>query len=902
VRASFPDDARNVPGYTLHHYLRPLIQPTSIALVGASERPGSVGRVVLENILAGDFRGEVLPVNPRHRKVLGRKSFGSLAELPKAVDLALICTPPDVVREVLQAGAKAKLKSAVLLTDPPPGDPPVQSRWTRDVGDYAVKHGIRVVGPSAFGVIRTDIGLNASISDVPVIPGPLALIAQSGAVCTAMLDFAAPLGMGFSSVVSIGAGIDINFGELLDCLLLDPATEGILLYIESVRDARMFVSALRAAARTKPVIVLKAGRSHEPLEHVGAAPLQDEVFDAAVRRAGTVRVQTYTQLFAAARILSTGMIPRGDHLAIVANGRGPALLAADCAAVRHVQLAEFEPRTVKSLDAVLSPDSPRRNPVEVRGDPAFAGAVATVLEDACVDAVLALHVPRPGVGATDAARAVAAVTRGAKKPVLGAWLGAIDRPEVREALEAGGIANFYTPENAVEAFSFLAAYRRHQQWLLEVPPPQPEPEVPDVETAEAVRAVAEHDGRTLLTEAQAVKLLGAFGLVALPASTVRTVEEAKEVARHMGYPVSIEIDATTLPPRSTLAARREHLRDGRAVARAFDELATRAQERYRRDWRIGIVVRKEPRGDVHRELSLGVYTDPTFGPVIAFGPSLRGPIEGSERMLMLPPLNRRLAGDLIDGVHRRGHADAVVAGAAREDMLRLLLQVSTLVCALPWVVELELDPIVPSPGAATIGGVRAVVDHRRARMPRYAHMAIHPYPTELVADVLVRNEILVHIRPIRPEDAELERRFVSGLSEETRYFRFFYRLHELSPAMLARFTQVDYDREMALVAVVDDPAAQEGVSFAGVARFIQNPDLESAEYAIVVGDEWKGTGIARALMERLIDAARRKGIARLEGAVLRANANMLRFISRFGFEAREDPDDQDQYQTVLKLA
>jgi acetyltransferase len=893
-----------MPTITLHHYLRPLVMPTTVALVGASERPGAVGRIVLENILGSEFRGEFFPVNPNHRKVLGRRSYENLAAIGKNLDLAVIVTPASMLRSVLESGAKVNLKSAIVVTDPPAGDPAYQRRWTREVAQLAARRGIRLVGPGAFGIVRSDIGLNASITDVPVVPGRLALVAQSGAVCTAMLDFAAPMGIGFSNVISLGAGVDINFGEMLDCLLVDPSTDGILLYVESVRDARRFLSALRAAARTKPVIVLKAGRSHDAADDVAEGFAPDAVFDAAVRRAGTVRVRTYTQLFAAARILSMGKIPRGDQLAIVANGRGPALLAADSAVERGVRLAEFEPSTLRALDAVLPEESPRGNPVDVRGDAPperFAAAVAATLSDPHVDAVLALHVPRPAIGPTDAARAVAAVTRGQGKPVMAAWLGAIDRHEAREALEAGGIANFYTPENAVEAFSFLASYRRHQEWLLEVPPPQPEPEVPDLAGADAVRAEAEHDGRTELTESQAVRLLAAFGLQALPATTVHDVDAAKQVARRMGYPVSIEIDATTLPPRSTMSARREHLRDGRALARAFADLQNAARQRYRHDWRIGIVVRKEPGLDARRELSLGVHTDPTFGPVIAFGPTRRGTMPGGDRTLMLPPLNRRLAGDLIDSVHRHGHADGVVAGEARESMMRLLLQVSTLICALPWVVQLELDPVLPSTDRALIAGVRVAVDHRKAKVAGYGHMAIHPYPTELVDDVELRDGTRLHIRPIRPEDAELERRFVNGLSEETRFFRFFYRMHELSPSMLARFTQVDYDREMALVGVVDDSGAPEGVSFVGVARFIQNPDNESAEYAIVVGDAWQGKGIARSLMQHLIAFARRKGLKRLEGAVLKANANMVKFVTSLGFAVHDDPTDPDQHMTVLEL-
>jgi acetyltransferase len=818
------------------------------------------------------------------------------------VDLAVIVSPAQTMHETLEDAGRAHVPAAIVLTDPGAADPVAQRRWSRDLGKLAARRGIRLVGPGAFGIVRTDIGLNASVSDAPVAPGRLALVAQSGAVCAAMLDFAAPMGIGFSTVMSLGAGVDINFGEMLDCLLLDPATDGILLYVESVGDARRFVSALRAAARTKPVILLKAGRSTEVIDPRSRAPAHDAVFDAAVRRAGTVRARTYTQLFAAARILAAGRIPRGERIAIVANGRSPALLAADSAVERGVRLAELERSTVRALDAVLPRECARSNPVDVRGDasPAlFAAAVAATLADRGVDAVIALHVPRPGIGATDVARAVAGVTRGADKPVLGAWLGAIDRPEAREALEAGGIANFYTPENAVEAFSFLAAYRRHQEWLLEVPSPQPEPGQIDFAAAEAVRAAAEREGRIELSETQAVRLLEVCGLAALPRATVFDVDEAKRVARRMGYPVSLAIDASTLPPRSTMAGRRERLRDARAVTRAHTELVALAHGRA--GTLIGVEVRKEPDLEACRELALGVYTDPVFGPVIALGPSLRRTVPADERTLMLPPLNRRLAGDMIDALRARGHADEFVGGEAREAMLRLLLAVSTLVCALPWLVEIELDPLFVAPAGALLGGARVTVDHRRASMPRYGHMAIHPYPVELVEDTTARDGSLVHLRPIRPEDAEMERDFVNGLSERSRYLRFFYRMHELTPAMLARFTQVDYDREMAFVAVVDDAAAPHGRRIIGVARFVQNPDRESAEYAIVVADEWQGRGVGGLLMRRLIDVARRKGLAQLEGAVLRENVDMVKFVAALGFAVRDDPHDSEQVHTALDL-
>ena len=890
---------------SLHHYLRPLLMPTSVALVGATSRPGSVGRVVIENLLDGDFRGDLYFVNPRRRRVLGKRCHGSLAAIGKPVELALIAVPCAAVRSVLDDGARAGVKAAVLLSAPPVDEGDAR-RWERELIATAKKRRIRLLGPHAFGVIRPDAGLNATMGAVVARPGRLALIAQSGAVCTAMLNFATPLGIGFSTVVALGGAYDVGFGELLDALLRDPDTDGILLYVETVRDARGFMSALRAAARAKPVVVLRAGRSKERGTVEPDAPQPDAVFDAAMKRAGTVRAMTYTQLFAAARILAMGRIPRSDHLAIVTNGHGPGTLAADTAADRGVPLAVLAPETEAALKAVLPAHLPCSNPVNVRGDSPperFAAAVAAALGDANVDAVLALHVDRPLTGATDTARAVAAVARGASKPVLAAWLGAIERRNVRAALEAGGIPDFYTPENAVEAFSFLAAYRRNQAWLLEVPPPQPEPQPLDNAMAERLRDEAARANRTVLTDLQTQQLLAAFGLPVLPADAADTLAEALGIARKLGYPVTLKLDAPGLPAKSPLPLSRPNLRDGRMLTRAYGELQDGVRRAFRRDdAHAGVIVRKERRLPDSHDVAIGVHTDAVFGPVITFGNSGAVALAHGERTVLLPPLNELLVTDAISGTPTAASLRAGRdAQTAIEPLVRVLLQVSSLVCALPWVRTLSLDPVRVGEGGTVIAGARVVIDPKR-KFPAmgYRHMAIHPYPIELVADVPLKDGTVLHVRPIRPEDAELERAFVNGLSEQSRYFRFFYRLHELTPAMLARFTQVDYDRELALVAI-DTGGSAAPPAFVGVARYIANPDRESAEFAVVVADAWQGRGVARMLMQRLIECAKRRGLSRLEGAVLRNNTNMRHFTEALGFVTHDDPNEPEQVTVALDL-
>ena len=702
------------------HYLAPLLAPRSVAVVGASTRPESLGRVVYENLLAGGFQGELFAVNPNHGKVLGRPAYASLAAIGQPIDLAVICAPFAEVPDILTL-SPGQLRGAAILTDAPSGDAGAYRRWRQDLADRARASGVRVLGPASFGVVRTSLGLNATVGAVPALPGRLSLISQSGAMAMALLDFARTAGIGFASVVAFGAGSDVETSELLEFALTDPETDGIVLYLETVKDARRFMSALRVAARAKPVVVLKAGRGEAP--PTAHAPTPDRVFDAALRRAGTVRVSTYTQLFAAARILAAGRVPRGNRVAIITNGRGPGLLAADRAAEAGVALASFTRETQAALAGLLPAGSRIGNPVDLRGEAPperFAAALSAVLVDANVDAAIVLQVATPAGPPTDTARAVAAAAKGSGRPVLAAWLGAINRREAAGALEAGGLANFFTPENAVEAFSFLVAYRRNQQWLLETPPPRPEVATPDLPAAERIHVRASEHGTRVLSPRQARALLAAFGV--------------------------------------SFASRASGTRSRRDVM----------------------------------AVDLGVYRDLIFGPVISLSATRAQTVAD----VMLPPLNRRLASDLVDSACGHVHA------TERDALISLLLKVSTLVCALPWVIELELTGVTRVAGKATPAAVRVVVDPKaRGAVPGYRHMAIHPYPIELETTVTIKRGRRLRVRAIRPEDADAERAFVAGLSDESRYTRFMHHLQELTPQMLARFTQVDYDRELALIAL-----------------------------------------------------------------------------------------------------
>ncbi|HEX7219027.1 MAG TPA: bifunctional acetate--CoA ligase family protein/GNAT family N-acetyltransferase [Burkholderiales bacterium] len=889
----------------LAHYLKPLLAPDSAALVGATEREGALGAIVWRNLAAAGLRGGLYAVNPKHRMLFGQRAYARLQELPRAPDLAVVVTPAHAVERVVGDAAEAGIKAAVILTSGF-GETGAEGRALQARVLAAARRGaVRLLGPNCLGVMRTDRGLNATFARTPARPGRLALVSQSGAICGAILDWAAPAEVGFTSVVSLGGAIDVDFGEVLDFLVADEATDAILMYVEGIREARRFVSALRAAARVKPVVALKVGRyasgSRAASSHTGALVGSDAVFDAALRRAGSVRVRTYTQLFAAARVLAGGRAPQGERLAIVTNGGGPGVVAADSASECGVPLAQLSGETVAALDAKLPPQWSRGNPLDIIGDAPperFGAASAAALADPGVDALLVMYAPVAVTEPEAAAQAVAEAALGSSKPVLAAWLGDINPNASRRMLESRGIPNFYTPENAVEAFSFLCAYRRNQAQLLQAPPaaaPLEERE-PDLGAAEALRARARAERRALLTEHESKALLAAFHLPVPRSIPVSSKDEALQAAQAMGYPAVLKILSPDITHKSDAGGVRLDLQSAAMLGAAYDDMMRQVRS-LRPQARIeGALLQPMLRFAHAREVLVGVAADAVFGPVISFGAGGVAVEAVRDTAVALPPLNAPLAHDLMQRtrVHRllAGYRD--VPAADLEALAAILVGVSRMVCALPWLLEMDLNPVLAHPGGAMIVDARVVVDiEKREFAPRYGHMAIHPYPRELEGEIRARDGRTVRVRPMRPEDAEREKRFFARLSPRSRYQRFMQYLATLSERMLARFTQLDYDRELALVALWED-------EFVAVGRYAPNEDGVTAEFALVVADDWQGKGLGRALLERLCDAARAAGYRALYGEILHANREMLDLAAHVGFV--ESAREGDAVTVVRTLA
>jgi acetyltransferase len=894
------------------HYLAPLFAPRSLVLAGASERAQSLGRTIMENLAAARFHGAVVPLNPKHATVFGRRCYSSLAELEPlgdAPDLLVIASPADTAPDLIRQAAKVGIRHAMVLSGKSPRSDTDDDGWQRRLRNAVRDSGVRLLGPLGIGLLRPSIGLNATSASIGARSGSTALVSQSGAVCAALLDWAAATEIGFSSVVSLGSALDIDFGEVLNFLVQDAATRSILIYVEKLRTARGFLSALRAAARVKPVVVFKAGRhaieNRSGADDAYAALESDLVFDAALARAGTVRVHSSMQLFAAARILAAGKLPNGDRLAIVTNGRGPGIVAADHALDLGLAIAAPSLATQSTLARSLPPHASTRNPVDVTGDATpeqLKAALDAVAADENIDAILALFAPQGMTSAAAAAQAAIAAGLQTTKPILAAWLGGASIAGARALFEKSALPNFMAPELAVEALSFLVRFRRHQRLLLETAQPHAFMSAREaaaaIASAAAIRDVARGARRHVLGAREAQDLLSAFGVRALVAKVAHTREQAIAVARKLGYPVALKALFTPDADRSQ-GDIRALARNSRQVGTAFEEVVARQRGRHPASAIIGVGIQPAAWCANGRTLSLGFRRDAVFGPVLRLAHADSSADPMTDAIFALPPLNKPLIASQAGPTRMAKLLGTPGSGAAIDltAMHDLSLRVSMIACLLPWIDELELSPLVVHHDGVSILDVRIVLnDVATVTDPRYHHMAIFPYPVHLERHVKLRSGQRIAVRPIRPDDAEREIAFVKSLDDTTRYYRFQHPVKELSAETIVRFTQLDYAREMALVAL--DPAAD---AIIAVARYFPNPDNAGCEFAIAVGGPWQKQGIGRQLMVALIACAKESGYRYMDGHVLSGNRGMLHLATALGFTCEGSKSPEQTVRVALSL-
>lgn len=882
-----------------------LLAPRSIALIGASARRGSVGHVVLERLRAGGFSGPIGIVNPNRAEIDGLRCAPSVEALPFAPDLGVVTTPPAAAPGVIAALGAAGTKAAVVIT---------AGVDRQALLDAARPHCLRVLGPNCIGLQVPALGLDASFAHLLGAPGDLALLSQSGAIVTSMLDWAAARSVGFSVVASLGDMADVDVGDLLDHLAADRATRAVLMYLEHVTDARKFMSAARSCARVKPVIVVKAGRSAAAAKaaasHTGALAGTDAVYDAALRRAGALRVDALEDLFAAAEALARHAPARSGRLAILTNGGGAGVLAVDALAQRGGRLADLAPETVARLDAVCPPTWSRANPVDVIGDAdarRYGAALEALLDDPGVDAVLALCCPTALAPAREIAASVGAIytARGAAagKPVLANWLGDATARAARRELTEAGVPGYFTPGQAVAGFAHLVAHAAAQTALTRTPPSLPAGFAVDREAAREAMAAALTQGRPLLTEPEAKAVLAAYGV---PVAETRVVADpagaggaAAALLASGAEAVVVKILSRDLTHKSDVGGVRLNLasaQEAEAAAAAMLEAARAARPDARLD---GLAVQPMIRRRHAHELIVGLTDDPVFGPVMLVGAGGVSVEVVADKALELPPLDLLLARDMIGRTRiarlLAGYRDRPAADV--EAVALTLVRLSHLAADFPEIRELDVNPLL-----ADASGVIAL-DARIAVAPTLScapganpRFALRPYPSQWERIETTRAGERLMVRPVRPEDEALYGAFFDRLTPQDRRYRFFSAIRRLPHAELARLTQIDYARAMAFVAL--DPA--DG-ALLGVSRLAADADGRDAEFAVVVRSDAQGRGLGRLLMERLISYGRSEGLERLFGHVASDNEGMQAMCRRLGFAIAPDPEDTDQVLATLQL-
>lgn len=883
-------------------HLQSLFSPHSVAVIGASLKPQRVGATVLRNILAGHFRGAVYAVNPKYNELDYMRVYPDVEALPATPELAIICTPAATVPGLITALGARGTRAVIVLSAGlnAPSDQPGMS--LQQAALHAAKpYLLRILGPNCVGLLVPGLGLNASFAHTSALPGRIALVSQSGALITSTLDWARSRGIGFSCLVSVGDSADVDFGDILDYLASDPGTDAILLYMEDVRHARKFMSAARAAARNKSVIVLKSGRFAEgaraAASHTGALAGADAVYDAAIRRAGMLRVYTTEDLFNAVETLSRTKRLEGERLLIVTNGGGPGVMATDALIAQGGTLAALSPATVASLDRVLPATWSRANPVDLIGDaPAerYRAAIDIILRSGDADAVLLIHSPTAIVPSAAIAAVVSTTPAPAGTLILTCWLGGDALRDARHICDEAGLATYETPEQAVGGFLQRVQYRRNQRLLMQVPQASPEAPI----DRDSVRQILRESSSGMLGEDAAKKIFAAYGIPVVATRSAATVEEAIDAGKDIGYPLALKVVSRDIIHKSDVGGVILDIEDAAALGAAIVAMRARVHA-LAPDARIdGFTVQAMVHRPAAFELIAGAATDPVFGPVILFGQGGTAVEVEPDRALGLPPLNCVLAQDMIE----RTRVSKLLAGYRQRKgadinaIKGVLIQLGRLMADFAEIAELDINPLL-----ADHAGVLALDGRIRLRptvggSDGLERMAIRPYPDHLER-VVTWHDCALLIRPIRPEDGEAHRTFFDALSSDDVRRRFFIQQRELQPEQLARLTQIDYDREMAFIGTRINSGVAETLA---VARAVADPDNLTAEFAVTVRSDLKGQGLGTLLMQALLDYTRARGTERILGTALAENWAMIGLARKMGFTVSPCPGG-DEVSLSLEL-
>jgi acetyltransferase len=869
--------------------LHKLFNPKTIAVIGASNAAGHVGYSLMKNLISSGYEGIVYPVNPKHESIQGVKAYPYIRSVPDPVDLAIIATPASTVPDILAECAAVGIRSVVIVSAGFAESGADGVKLAHAVRSAIDTHGMTVLGPNCLGFIRPKIRLNASFARAMANPGGIAFISQSGALCSAVLDWSNAENVGFSYFISTGDMIDIGYHDLIDYLGNDDSTTSILIYMESMKEARKFMSAARNFARAKPIIILKVGKSLEgakaALSHTGSITGNDQVFDAAFKRAGILRVGSISELFDCAKTLSMQERPAGNRLAIVTNAGGPGVIATDMLIATGGKLATLSPETIQYLDDVLPAQWSHGNPVDVLGDAdpmRYRKAVEACLTDQDTDGVLVILTPQAVTETVRVATELAGLAKTRKKTVLCAFMGEGDVAEARKILEQGSVPAYGKPEDAVRAFMHMYQYERNLKSLTETPASVPHAFTPDVSKATGIIQNAYTQNRTILTEPESKQLLRAYQIPVPEGELVHSADDAVRVADRIGYPVVMKVVSPNIVHKIDVGGVAINLTDADAVHKAYETINTSVREKAPAAAIDGLYV--EQMIKKRYELLLGSKKDPIFGPVIVFGMGGIAVEVFKDTNIGLPPLNMALSQRMIEGtkIFRLLKGYRGVAGVDVQSIQFLLYKFAYLIMDFPQIRELDINPFVVDEEGEVVLDAKVILDEVQpdTTAKPYSHLVISPYPKEYEKPVVMRDGTHVLLRPIRPEDEPMEAEMFRTFSKETERFRFFGPIGSVTHEMLIRYTQIDYDREIAIIAETEEGGARRML---GVVRLISDPYNQKGEFAIVIGDPWQKKGLGGEMMDVMLRIARERGVRMVYAFLLEDNFTMLHMFESRGF-------------------
>ena len=880
-----------------------IFYPKSIAVIGASVKEHTVGYAILRNMLDSGYEGAIYPINLKYRTIQGVKSYRTIKSLPEVPDLAIIATPAATVASLVGECGQFGISGVYIISAGFKEAGPTGMAMYDSIKAVARKYRINIIGPNCLGFMNPAIHLNATFANKMAMPGNVAFISQSGALCTSILDWSLAQQFGFSHFVSIGSMLDIGFHDLIDYFGMDHNTSCIILYMESLSNARAFMSAARAFSRSKPIIVLKAGKSQEgaraALSHTGSLAGNDDAYAAAFRRAGIIRVDTVAQLFNMAQALAMQPTPKGNRLAIVTNAGGPGILATDYLMGHGGRLPDLKPTTLNHLNKVLPSSWSRKNPVDVLGDASpnqFAEAVHACLNDEATDGVLAILTPQAIADATEVAQELASLQRHTNKTVLACWMGEEEVQEGRNILEANSIPTYRFPESAVDVFLRMYSHKKHLELLYETPPNIPKRFVPNKSEAKKIIENAITKGQQALEEQQSKAVLAAYGIPVNTTFLAKNLTEAVQHALEIGFPVVLKIASPDIPHKTDVGGVVLNINSEEGVRNAYHSILEKAAKEAPQAALHGVLVEK-----MHRkryELLIGMHQDEVFGPLIVFGMGGITVEVFQDHNTAIPPLNMSLAQQLIEET-KVFQLLSGFRGRPAVDLEALkfeLYKFSYLAVDFPSITSIDINPYVVD----ETGGIAldAQIQLRTAKPgdQRLVGAVISPYPNQYVKYITLKNGLAVTLRPIKPEDEPLEAELFEYLSKETIYFRFFGYVPAVTHEMLSRFTHIDYDREMAIVAEINNAGKMQLI---GVVRIVGDPWSETAEYAIVVADQWHGLGLGTIMTDYIIDIAKDKGYQKIYATLLRRNTAMKRLFEKRGFTISGDELDTFRAELVL---